>query len=99
MIKDKKMVRTKERKTVKKAEDARIFPKATMVNIIKEITKNNDVQISKKAFEILHETSEAYLNEIFSSANDIANLRGSTQLSLADFKLATGLVNRMVIRK
>ena len=93
------MVRTNERKTIKKVEDTRIFPKTTICKIIKEITKNNDVQISKKAFEIIHETSEVYLSEIFTSANDIAKLRGSTQVSLADFKLATGLVNRMVIKK
>lgn len=90
------MARTKERKTIKKAEDARIFPKTTIRNVIKEITKNNDVQIARKALEILHETSENYLQEIFSSAKDIAELRGSSQVSLADFKLATGLVNRML---
>ena len=92
------MARKKQKSNIKNEETTKIFPRNTISNIIKEITKNKDVQVSAKAIQILHETLEIYMHEIFTSANDIAQLRGSTQVSLADFKLATELINRIKVK-
>jgi len=69
-----------------------LIPKAPFLRLVREITQeifmNSEIRYTKTAVGALHEASEAYLCDLFSSANELAIYSGRVTMQAKDIQFA-----------